>query len=115
MRAFVVLDFFPYHAKGLAWENVSEMSYFVSSGTQNHNSISQSMLCLCKRSQKRRSVSTPPGSDHKLRSSLQQDSASCEKTTPRRSLRLLAKNTNVTCTSSQPEKTYTASASSPAR
>jgi len=35
MRAFVVLGlaFFPYQAKRLAWENVYDMTYFVSSGT----------------------------------------------------------------------------------
>ena len=35
MCAFVVLDlvFFPYQAKRLALRNVSEMNYFVSSGT----------------------------------------------------------------------------------
>ena len=33
MRAFVVLGlFFPYQAKILAWGNVFEMTYFVSSG-----------------------------------------------------------------------------------
>jgi len=30
-------------AKRLAWGNISEMTYFVSSGTQYHNSISQSV------------------------------------------------------------------------
>jgi len=34
MRAFVVLGLvFPYQAKRMAWKNVSEMTYFVSSGT----------------------------------------------------------------------------------
>ena len=33
--------FFLYLAKRLAWGNVSEMTYFVSSGTWNHNSINQ--------------------------------------------------------------------------
>ena len=35
MHAFVMLDlvFFQYQAKRLPWENVSEMTYFVSSGT----------------------------------------------------------------------------------
>jgi len=34
MCAFVVLGLvFPYKAKRLAWGNVSEMTYFVSSGT----------------------------------------------------------------------------------
>jgi len=34
MHAFVVLGFVsPYQAKRLAWGNVSEITYFVSSGT----------------------------------------------------------------------------------
>ena len=45
MRAFVVLGlvFFSHQAKRLAWENVSEITYFVSTGTLNHNSVSQSL------------------------------------------------------------------------
>ena len=38
--------FFQYQAKRLTWENVSEMTYFVSSGTSNHNSINQSYGCI---------------------------------------------------------------------
>jgi len=37
------LVFFPYQAKRLAWGNVSEITYFVSSGTQNRNSANQSI------------------------------------------------------------------------
>jgi len=41
MCAFAVLDLvsFLYYAKRLARKNVSEMAYFVSTGTQNLNSI----------------------------------------------------------------------------
>ena len=38
------LVFFPYQAKRLAWGNVSEITYFVSSGTQNRNSANQSII-----------------------------------------------------------------------
>jgi len=41
MHAFVVLGFVVFRkANRLAWGNVSEMFYFVSSGMQNHNAIS---------------------------------------------------------------------------
>jgi len=44
MFAFVVLDLvFRYEAKRMAGKNVSEMTYFVSGGTQNLNSINQSI------------------------------------------------------------------------
>ena len=48
MRAFVVLGlvFFLYQAKRLAWRNVTEVICVVSSGTWNHNSVSQSIV-LC--------------------------------------------------------------------
>jgi len=43
MCAFVVLGLvFPFQAKKLASGNISEMTYFVSSGTWNLNSINQS-------------------------------------------------------------------------
>jgi len=43
---FVVLGlaFFPQQAKRLAWGNVSEMTYFVSSHNHNHISVSQSTV-----------------------------------------------------------------------
>ena len=42
MFAFVALHLvFRYLAKGLAGKNVSEMTYFVSGGTQNINSVNQ--------------------------------------------------------------------------
>ena len=46
MRAFVVLGlvFFPYQAKRRAWKNVSEMTHFVSSVTENHDSVNQSCV-----------------------------------------------------------------------
>ena len=37
-------SFLPYQAKRLAWGNVAEMTYFVSSGTSNHNSISHKTI-----------------------------------------------------------------------
>jgi len=44
---FAVVGFvsiFCYQAKRLAGKNVSEITYFVSSGMQNHNSVNQSRL-----------------------------------------------------------------------
>ena len=38
----VRFSFFQYQAIILAWGNVSEMTHFVSSGTQDHNSVNHS-------------------------------------------------------------------------
>jgi len=44
LLAFVVFDLvFQYLAERLAGKNVSEITYFVSSGTQNLNSVNQSL------------------------------------------------------------------------
>ena len=52
MRAFVVLGLvFSYEAKRLARGNVSEMTYFVSSGTWNHSSVSYVLAVVSRTSQ----------------------------------------------------------------
>jgi len=52
MRAFVVLGLvFSYEAKRLARGNVSEMTYFVSSGTWNHSSVSYVVAVVSRTSQ----------------------------------------------------------------
>ena len=43
----VRFSFVSYQAKRLARRNVSEMAYFVSSWSQNHNSVRQWSMCAC--------------------------------------------------------------------
>ena len=65
-------------------------------------------------SRRRRSLSTLPASDRKLRSMSRKDGATSE-TTAQRSLRLLERNADITSVSSQLEKTSMAAVGSPAR